>query len=96
LAYFVLVNGSVAFGASPSTTQSVFAEANLQTGTLTRFVDLSNIGGTIVTNDLDKDSSGNWYITDSAGGRVIKVIISSLLFFSIFFHYINVFVGGHK
>lgn len=47
--------------------------ANLTSGNLVRFVDLSEIGGTVVTNDLDVDSSGNWFITDNLGGRVIQV-----------------------
>ena len=40
-------------------------------GNVKRYVDLS-VGSTVIAND----SSGNWFITESVGDRIIKVTIS--------------------
>eukprot|EP01113_Clastostelium_recurvatum_P036134 TRINITY_DN5112_c2_g1_i1.p1 TRINITY_DN5112_c2_g1~~TRINITY_DN5112_c2_g1_i1.p1 ORF type:complete len:379 (+),score=54.42 TRINITY_DN5112_c2_g1_i1:92-1228(+) len=75
--YFVVANRTIAFGGNPTGgVQSVFAIANLNTFEITQYTDLSmgNTNGRVSANDLVYDGVDSFYITDAAGGRILKVV----------------------
>eukprot|EP00026_Physarum_polycephalum_P011767 Phypoly_transcript_12011.p1 GENE.Phypoly_transcript_12011~~Phypoly_transcript_12011.p1 ORF type:complete len:316 (+),score=32.34 Phypoly_transcript_12011:115-1062(+) len=73
--YFIVANISLVFGSppSPGKFQSAFAEADLFTGKILRYVDLSSVASPVVSaNDLVRYHDGSFFITDIFG-RLLKL-----------------------